>query len=239
MKEKPKHIVSLSGGKNSTVMLLKMLTKGRRIDEIVFADTTLEFTEMYDYIQRISEYIGRKITITKPKVSWDEWFYGTFTKGRFKGRLRGFPYVCHPCYWQRIAKLIPLREHHGQGNYIYVGMNYEEKHRTKIKQFLHAPNKYRFPLITWKIYDDDCIGYLERRGLAHPLNKFRRTGCWLCPQQSISSLRILYHEYQPLWKKLEQYEFDSPHGFKPNTTLAKLERRFKREGYQRVRPIRR
>lgn len=56
-----KHIVSFSGGKDSTLMLLLMIEKGMPIDDIVFADTGMEFQELYDYIERIENYIGRKV----------------------------------------------------------------------------------------------------------------------------------------------------------------------------------
>lgn len=57
-----KHIVSFSGGKDSTLMLLMMLEKGMPIDDIIFADTGMEFQELYDYVDRIERHIGRKIT---------------------------------------------------------------------------------------------------------------------------------------------------------------------------------
>jgi len=40
--------LNFSGGKDSTAMLLRMIDKGRRPDKIVFADTGMEFPEMYD-----------------------------------------------------------------------------------------------------------------------------------------------------------------------------------------------
>lgn len=42
------HVVSFSGGKDSTAMLLKMIELKYDIDEIVFCDTGLEFDEMYE-----------------------------------------------------------------------------------------------------------------------------------------------------------------------------------------------
>ncbi|RLC30978.1 MAG: hypothetical protein DRH37_04100 [Deltaproteobacteria bacterium] len=54
-------------------------------------------------------------------------------------------------------------------------------------------------------------------------DKFKRNGCWLCPKQSKESLQILYQEYPDLWKKLKEYEKDSPHGFKVEKTLAEYE----------------
>jgi 3'-phosphoadenosine 5'-phosphosulfate sulfotransferase (PAPS reductase)/FAD synthetase len=46
-----KHIVSFSGGKDSTAMLLKMIENKMKIDEIIFCDTTVEFDEMYEHIK--------------------------------------------------------------------------------------------------------------------------------------------------------------------------------------------
>ena len=50
LKGKVKHIISFSGGKDSTAMLLKMIELNYTIDDIVFVDTGLELPEMYLYI---------------------------------------------------------------------------------------------------------------------------------------------------------------------------------------------
>ena len=54
-----KHIVSFSGGKDSTAMLLKMIENNMLIDDIIFLDTTVEFPEMYEHISKVEKYIGR------------------------------------------------------------------------------------------------------------------------------------------------------------------------------------
>ena len=64
-----KHIVSWSGGKDSSAMLIRMVEEGMPIDDIVFikvmATPTLgaELPEMYEYIDKMEIYIGRKITV--------------------------------------------------------------------------------------------------------------------------------------------------------------------------------
>lgn len=66
-----KHIVSWSGGKDSSAMLIRMVEEGMPIDDIVFihvmATPTIggEFPEMYEYIHRMERYIDRKITIVQ------------------------------------------------------------------------------------------------------------------------------------------------------------------------------
>lgn len=57
--------VSLSGGKDSTAMLLKMLEIGMQIDLVLFCDTGLEFPELYSHLRKIEENTGIKITTVK------------------------------------------------------------------------------------------------------------------------------------------------------------------------------
>ena len=225
-----KHIISFSGGKDSTAMLLRMIELNYPIDKIIFADTTLEFPEMYDWINRIEKLIKIHITRVTAKHSWDDWFYGKFTKGKFKGEIRGFPYVVNKCWWSRDCKIMPMKNEQGQNNMIYIGIAKDEERRAEAKQYKDSINEYRFPLIEWGWTEDDCINYLKSRGLEHPLqSKFKRTGCWLCQKQSLKSLKSLYLHYPELWNKLKQYEKDSPHGFKPNFSLDQFENKVKRE----------
>ena len=225
-----KHIISFSGGKDSTAMLLRMIELDYPIDIVMFADTTLEFPEMYEWIKKIENMISHKIKIVSANHSWDDWFYGTFTRGNNKGRQRGFPYVVNKCWWSRDCKIVPMEKAQGVGNCVYIGIASDEQKRSEAKQYKNRPNKYKFPLIEWGWTEQDCIKYLEQRGLNHPLNgKFKRTGCWLCPKQSKESLKNLYIHYPDLWKMLKKYEKDSPHGFKPNFTLDEFEEQLKKE----------
>ena len=72
--EKPKlHVVSFSGGKDSTAMLLRMIEEGIRVDLILYCDTGLEFPEMEEHIRKVEKYIGRKITVIKSEKDFMYW----------------------------------------------------------------------------------------------------------------------------------------------------------------------
>lgn len=86
-----KHIVSFSGGKDSTAMLLMMLEKGMQVDDIVFCDTGVEFDELYQHIDDVEKYIGRKITRIKADNSF-EWYLLDRPK-RTGGYGYGFPTI--------------------------------------------------------------------------------------------------------------------------------------------------
>lgn len=64
------HLISFSGGKDSTAMLLGMLECDMKIDCILFCDTRLEFPAMYDHIAKVEKNIGRKITIVRAEHTY-------------------------------------------------------------------------------------------------------------------------------------------------------------------------
>ena len=54
------HALSLSGGKDSTALLLLMIERGLPIDAVIWADTGMEFPEMYAHIVRVDEHLYRE-----------------------------------------------------------------------------------------------------------------------------------------------------------------------------------
>lgn len=55
--QKQFHAVSLSGGKDSTAMLLLMIERNMPIDMVLYADTGMEFPEMYGHIAKLDAYL--------------------------------------------------------------------------------------------------------------------------------------------------------------------------------------
>ena len=54
------HAVSLSGGKDSTAMLLLMIEQDMPIDVVLNADTGMEFPEMYEHLQKLDDLLCRE-----------------------------------------------------------------------------------------------------------------------------------------------------------------------------------
>lgn len=223
--------VSYSGGKDSTAMLLHLLELGEKVDRIVFADTGFEFPELYDYISKIEGYIQEKfdkslkITILKPnKDLWDKWFYGKITRGNKEGEVRGFPLYAYPCWFSRESKIKQLQKVMIDAKYTCVGIAKDELERCGDDKFV------RYPLVEWGWSEQDCVDYLNERGLMNPLYKnFNRVGCYFCPKQSEMSLWVLWKNTPDLWQKAVYWDKESRrvagHGIK-DKPLSEYQREF-------------
>jgi 3'-phosphoadenosine 5'-phosphosulfate sulfotransferase (PAPS reductase)/FAD synthetase len=223
------NIVSFSGGKDSAAMLLRMLELDYKIDKIVFADTGFEFPELYDYIKKIEKHIGKEITILKPeKDLFKKWFYGKVTRGNNKDKVRGFPLMAFPCWWSREAKIKPLSRIQKEADNVYIGIAYDESHRMS-----NTDGNLRYPLVEWKWTEQDCVDYLNKKGLFNPLYvNFNRLGCWFCQKQSKSSLYVLFKNYPELWERMKWWDKESKkvsgHYIKGNYPLTYIEEDFKK-----------
>lgn len=231
-----KHVVSFSGGKDSTAMLLKMLEMNMQVDEIIFVkikatqEIDAEFPEMYDYINRINNYIklkyNKEITVLIQEKSFEDYFYQVKEKGKNKDKIYGFPYTLGGWCNDRL-KLKVFRDYlKKQGNCcFYLGIAADEKDRIKRQK-----ENIKMPLVEWGMTEKDCLEYLKEKKLENPLyQKFNRLGCWFCVKQSLDSLRILRRDYKALWNKLLEWQKDSETSFKINYTVQELEEKFRKE----------
>lgn len=233
-----KHIVSFSGGKDSTLMLLMMLEKGMPIDDIIFADTGMEFQELYDYVERIEGVIGRKVTRLKARKTWDDLFFAKKKRGGHIGQINGFP-MTMACIMTDRLKQVPIREYYNsiEGDYtVYIGIAHNEPDR-----YERLKENERAPLYEWGIDELFVIQELKRRGLHNPLyDTFDRLGCYTCPNINLKELRLMRKRYPAEYAKLmwygEQAEKNATSRrfaeYKPGWTVAELERRFQQEDLQ-------
>ena len=75
-----KHIASVSFGKGSLAMLLKLIELHYQLDEVIFYDTGMEFEAIYnirDKVKQLLAHYGIKYTELKPKC---EFCYKMFEK---------------------------------------------------------------------------------------------------------------------------------------------------------------
>ena len=227
-----KHIVSFSGGKDSTAMLLKMLEDNWTIDEIIYCDTGKEFSQMYEHIKQVKQYIKEKynkeITLLKAEKSFDYYmFEHEKTRGKNKGK-KGYGWATMLCRWcttllknQVIDNY--LKKYKDEGYTEYIGIAYDEQKRIKDK---------RYPLVEYEMTEADCLQYCYEKGFNWDglYEHFDRVSCWCCPLKNLKELKILYTHYPELWQELKEMDKKSYNQFRADYSVEQLEEKFKKEG---------
>lgn len=223
-----KHIVSFSGGKDSTAMLLRMVEENMQIDEIIFCDTGKEFPGMYEHIKKVEQYIKRPITILKADKSFDYYmFEHEKTRGKNKGK-KGYGWASGRCRW--CTTLLKnnvvnsyLNKYKKEGYVEYIGIAYDEPKRIKDK---------KYPLVEWKMTEKDCLEYCYNRGFNWNglYEHFDRVSCWCCPLKKIKEYRTLYIHYPELWKELEEMDQKTTIPFRSDyPSVELLRKKFEKE----------
>lgn len=189
MSNKPKlHVVSFSGGKDSTAMLLRMLEEGMQVDLILYCDTGLEFPEMEEHIRKVEEYTGRKIMVIESDR--DFMYYATEKERIIKSEktpgfsvgdvAKGFGYPTIKARWctkHLKTEVIDRYLRNLRKNYDlvqYVGIAADEPNRER---------DLNYPLIKWGMTEKDCLEYCYARGFdwGGLYEIWDRVSCYCCP----------------------------------------------------------
>ena len=232
-----KYVASLSFGKDSMAMLIKIKELGLPLDEVIYVDimfdddTSGETPEMASFITKAEKILKEKFNIEVTHlrgVTFKEQFYKIKQRGKHIGDNYGFPYTIGAWCNDRL-KMQPIKEYmRKQTDEViqYVGIAYDEPERyERLNHETHIA-----PLYDLKITEKEAMEICEKYDLLSPIYKTSfRGGCWFCPKQRLSQLKWLYQEHNDLWNTLRDMEKDSFNTFRPNTTLKDLEERFKNE----------
>lgn len=205
------NVISFSGGKDSTAMVLSMLERGENIHSIVFVDTGMEFPEMYDHIDKLKKYIGMPIIRLKFKTSFESMMidrgYGWPTiKNRF---CTGLKTTAIKTFHKNIPNSVEC-----------VGIAYDEQSRVK---------DCRYPLIEYKMTESDCLKKCYDCGFDFGglYEEFHRVSCYMCPLKSLDELKVLYKNHDELWEHMLNLDKKCPNDFRKDYTLTQLDRMFK------------
>lgn len=226
--EKPKlHVVSLSGGKDSTALLLRMLEENMPVDIILYCDTGMEFAGMYHHLERLEAYIGRPITRLKAPYSFEYLMLEHTPKRKnpaLEGR-KGFTWPGPCARWctamlkTRIVRKY-LKDLSKEYEVIeYLGIAADEPQRVQAK---------RYPLVEWGMTEADCLDYCKERGFDWDglYDIFHRVSCWCCPLQSLEELRKLRKHFPELWDHLRWLDKQTWRSFLKTYSVEQLETRF-------------
>ena len=218
------HVVSFSGGKDSTAMLLRMLELGMRVDEIIFCDTGVEFPQMYEHIDKVEQYMGRRITRLKAPNSFEYMLLEYEIHARDGSIKHGCGFADMRTRWctSYFKSDIVKKYLRGKPLVKYVGIAADEQKRIKTD---------KYPLVEWNWTEKDALQYCYDKGFdwGGLYKIFKRVSCWCCPLKRLDELRALRKHFPQLWEQLREWDRKAPRKFKANYTVEELEKRFARE----------
>jgi 3'-phosphoadenosine 5'-phosphosulfate sulfotransferase (PAPS reductase)/FAD synthetase len=193
---KTRHILSVSGGKDSSALALYM--KDRVPDmEYVFCDTRKELRETYEYLDKLEAFLGKPIVRLNSERGFDHWLkvYGGYLPS---SRMR---------WCTRQLKLKPFEEYVGTDAVIsYVGIRADEDREGYIST---KPNiRAVFPFKEDGITKQDVFRILEEAGLGLPTYyRWRtRSGCFFCFFQRKREWAGLLQHHPDLFEEARHYE---------------------------------
>ena len=200
---KVRHILCLSGGKDSTALALYMRDKVPEM-EYAFADTGEELPETYDYLALLEAQLGRKIDRLNPDRPFQHHLdirSGFLPSGRQR-------------WCTDLLKIKPFEAFVGDDLvYSYVGIRADENRSGYISSKTNI-----IPILPFK---DDGLGYdevmqiLDDSGLGLPkYYEWRsRSGCYFCFYQQRNEWVGLKERHPDLFDKAKTFErFDEETG---------------------------
>ena len=215
-----RHVVCLSGGKDSTALAVYLTGKIPNL-EYIFCDTGKELQETYDYLYKIEAILGIQITRLQADYGFD-YYYEKYSGFLPSPQMR---------WCTKELKIIPFEKYCGEDTvYSYVGLRADENREGYIS---HRPNIHpRFPFKENGINKSDVLQILEESGLGLPdYYEWRsRSGCYFCFFQRKAEWIGLKNRHPALFEEAKKYEKSSSHTpsgqdykWAKNVTLDELE----------------
>lgn len=217
--EKARHILNLSGGKDSSALAVFMKDKVADI-EYVFCDTGCELRETYEYLDKLESFLGKKIVRLNSEHSFDYWlevYSGYLPSARSR-------------WCTKTMKIIPFERYVGDALvYSYIGIRADEDREGYISSKANIIPVY--PFKDAGIVEKDIYEILNKSGLGLPsYYKWRtRSGCYFCFFQRRNEWVGLLENHPDLFYRAKAYEKEDPNTGKtftwiPGKSLADVER---------------
>lgn len=238
-----KFIASVSFGKDSLAMLLKLLETNYPLDEVVYFDIGVEFDSIRNNAEKMKSLLadkGIEFTILEPR----EPFIYCMTEKPVKkrnGELQcGYKWCGGCARWGTSLKLEAIKENNKKyGDELiveYVGVAADERQR--ISRERNGNRVKIYPLVEWEMTENDCLEYCYSKGWHWSENGYElydlldRVSCKYCKNKNLKELRNIYHFMPDVWQELKELQDKVQMPFKGNKTIHDIETRFITEDNQ-------
>ncbi len=203
MTHKVRHILSLSGGRDSTALAIYLRNRIPDL-EYVFCDTEKELPETYEFLDRVEAFLGQPIVRLKHDGrGFDHWlavYCGYLPSTRMR-------------WCTRHLKIHPFEHFVGDDEVVsYIGIRADEDRSGYLSTKSNITARY--PFKEDGIVKQDVLQILSESGLGVPhYYRWRsRSGCFFCFFQQRIEWVGLYENHRDLYLEARDYEKSSPDG---------------------------
>jgi len=235
-----KYIASVSFGKDSLAMLLRLIEEGKPLDAVVFYDTGMEFDAIYRVRDKAAGLLlrhGIEYVELHPEEPFLFSMFEKLVKYRSKdGYHKGYGWCGGVCRWGTAEKMQAISRYKRslQGPVTdYIGIAADEPLRF---EKAHSDGS-TMPLVDWGMKEADCLQYCRNSGwgwIEHTRNGdvdlydvLDRVSCWCCRNKNLKELRAMHGLLPEYWERLEDMQARLPEPMKgEGKSVFDLARRF-------------
>lgn len=202
------HILSLSGGKDSTALaffIKENMPEIHKKIEYVFCDTECELPGTYDYLNKIEIFLEKPILRLKPDKSFEhlmevQSYFPSPIKRWCTVELKAKPFEKY------IKNLFQIENK--DIVYLYIGIRADELKRAKYNKYNNQKIKEVYPFVDNGIMKNDVLDILSSSGIGLPdyYKWSNRSGCYFCPFQTKMNWLNLHKFHPDLFLKAKKYE---------------------------------
>ena len=200
-----KHIVALSGGKDSTAMALRLAEVKPREYQFVITPTGDELPEMYKHWKKLEDMLGKPLTMITSGYS---------LQGLIR-RWKALPN--HRQRWcTRVLKIEPFNTYlmENAPAISYVGLRADEEERKGNTLYGGVEGiEQRYPLREWGWGINEVWKYLDDLGISIP----ERTDCARCFFQRLPEWWNLWRDHPDMYANAEADESLAGHTFRSSS----------------------
>lgn len=204
--KKIRHVLGLSGGKDSAALAVYMRENYPDISiEYFFCDTGCELKETYEFLDRLRARLGIKITYLCAERGFDHWLQV----------YNGFLPSATARWCTKQLKIVPIEKFIGDDEAIsYIAIRADEERDGYISSKDNINPAY--PFKDGGIIKQDVYRILEESGIGLPkYYEWRsRSGCYFCFFQRKIEWVGLYNNHPELFERAARYESEHSDGRK-------------------------
>lgn len=192
-----RHVVALSGGKDSTAMALRLKELNPKVPyEFVCTPTGNELPAMYEHWNLLRQRLGNLHVLTTGK-----------SLGGLIRQWNALP-NWRQRWCTRVLKIEPFQAYLAKTpSVVYVGIRADESDREGVE---YPGHKVEFPLIEWGWNKAAVVSYLVEQGITIP----ERTDCAACFFQTLGEWYVLWRDHPDKYMEAERWEAETGYTFR-------------------------